>query len=535
MQPYLIDGIWLAIAFVGGLAAKRAGLPALIGFLCTGLVLHVTGLEEGHLLRLLNPLSDLGIILLLFTVGLKIKTSSLFQKEVWLPASAHVVLFVLFTAAYLWILNTFQLPLFKDLSGWRLLLPAFALSFSSTVFAVKALEQRGELTSLHGKTAIGILILQDVFAVIFLAIASEQPLNSWSLALLLYLGLVRYLLHYLLDQAGHGELLTLFGFFAALVTGALVFYLTGIKPDLGALAIGVILSGHSKSGELYDRMMTYKDFFLIAFFIRVGMYGLPDGSIWLAALLLVPAVAIKGILFMRLLGGIGLPIRSAFLSTFALTNFSEFGLIVAVVGVQQQWLSPDWVMVIALLMTVSFVMSSPLNVRAHLLFDRYSRIIIRVYRHKAELDVEPDTLGAAEYLIIGMGTLGSPAFTFFDKRSPGKVIGVDYKQEQVESLSLQGYNVVLGDAASSLFWTYKRMAAVKLVLLAMSEFNSNKNAFKEISKLKRRKFKVAVITHYPEEIGYFKEQGVDFVYDYKSHIGSDFAEQSVFLLDAEGK
>jgi hypothetical protein len=70
------------------------------------------------------------------------------------------------------------------------------------------------------------------------------------------------------------------------------------------------------------------------------------------------------------------------------------------------------------------------------------------------------------------------------------------------------------------------MASVKLVLLAMSDFTSNKNTLTEIVKMRRRKFKVAVVTHYPEEAAQFKKWKVDFIYDYKSNIGVDFAEKS---------
>ncbi|MFN5333680.1 MAG: hypothetical protein ACK5BV_00650, partial [Bacteroidota bacterium] len=77
------------------------------------------------------------------------------------------------------------------------------------------------------------------------------------------------------------------------------------------------------------------------------------------------------------------------------------------------------------------------------------------------------------------------------------------------------------------FWTYKRLASIKLVLLAMSDYTSNKNTLVEIVKMHRRKFKVAAITHYPEEAEQFKKWKVDFIYDYKSSIGADFAEKTI--------
>jgi hypothetical protein len=107
------------------------------------------------------------------------------------------------------------------------------------------------------------------------------------------------------------------------------------------------------------------------------------------------------------------------------------------------------------------------------------------------------------------------------------VAGIDYKQDHASSLQEKGYYVFWGDATYRSFWSYRRLSSIKLVLLAMSDYTSNKNTLVEIVKLRRRKFKVAVITHYPEEAEQFKKWNVDFIYDYKSSIGADFAEKTI--------
>jgi len=374
IEPYVIDAVWLSIAFVAGLTAKKVGLPALIGYLFTGLILNMTGIIEGRLSEFVGVFSELGIILLLFTVGLKIKLSTLYKKEVLLPAGSHLLLMMLAGSVFLFLFQLLKLPLFVSLEKPAILLIAFALAFSSTVFAAKILEQRREVGSEHGEISIGILIIQDLFAVLFLAYASESHFNMWTLAIPPYLFIMRRILSRLLNESGHGELLSLFGFFAALVAGAFVFKVGGVKPDLGALVIGMMLASHPKSEELYKRMIEYKDFFLISFFVSIGFAGIPDANVWLAVVLLLPLIFIKGGLFLRLLGYSGLPMRSAFLSTLTLTNFSEFGLLVAMVGVDQKMISPHWVIVLALLLSLSFLLASPLNAAAYRLFDKYRKL-----------------------------------------------------------------------------------------------------------------------------------------------------------------
>ncbi|HMO34072.1 MAG TPA: cation:proton antiporter [Lacibacter sp.] len=530
MEPYIIDGIWLTIAFLSGLLAKRAGLPALIGFLLTGLVLNALGVQAGNINEVLHTLSDLGIMLLLFTIGLKIKFQSLLKREVWFTASAHMLLSVLALGGFVLLLSVAGLSYFTDLTFTSSLLIGFSLSFSSTVFVAKILEERGELSSFHGKIAIGILVIQDIFAVIFLALSSSKTPSLLALTLPLYLYLIRFVLYRVLDASGHGELLTAFGFVAAFVTGAMAFYITGVKADLGALVMGMLLVNHPKADELYDRMMSYKDFFLIAFFVSIGLTGVPTWGTVGVALILLPFMFVKGSLFMLLFSRFNLRARTAFLTSLSLSNFSEFGLITSMIGMKMGILPADWILIIALLMSITFFVSSPLNARVHRIFDRNKRLIMRLNTGKKYIDTEPTDLGDANYLVIGMGSIGRPAYAHFNNLYPGKVIGIDYKHEAVEAMKATGCNVVWGDATNSVFWHYAKTAKIKLILLAMSDFNSNKNTLLEIMKLKRKKFKIAVITHYPDEIEYFRKQGVDYIYDYKSNIGADFAEQTVHSL-----
>lgn len=530
---YIIDAVWLSIAFLSGLLAKRFGLPALIGFLLTGIVLNALGVKEGNIHEVLSTLSDLGIMLLLFTIGLKIKIQSLLKREVWFTASAHMILSVLAIGGFVFGLSYTGLQYFTNLSLTSSFLIGFALSFSSTVFVAKILEERGELSSFHGKIAIGILIIQDIFAVTFLAVTSDTIPSLWALTLPLYLYLIRFLLFRLLDVSGHGELLTAFGFFAAFVAGAMAFYLTGVKADLGALVVGMLLVNHKKADELYDRMMNYKDFFLIAFFVSIGLTGVPTLQTFLITLLLLPFMLIKGGLFMLLFSSFNLRARTAFLTSLSLSNFSEFGLITSMIGLKTGLIPAEWILIIALLMSVSFLVSSPLNARVHKIFDRYKYIILKLNTGKKYIDTEPASLGDAEIVIIGMGSIGRPAYEYYNRQWPGKVIGIDYKHEAVELLKAQGMNVAWGDATNSVFWSYAKLSKVKLVLLAMSDFNSNNNSLSEILKLKRRKFKIAAITHYPDEIDAFRKRNVDYIYDYKSNIGADFAEQTADNLQLQ--
>ena len=522
-EPFYIDAIWLSLAFLSGILAKRVNLPPLIGFLLTGIILNASGLTHGHISEVLHALSDLGVMLLLFTVGLKISVKSLIKREIWAAASIHMIISILAIGSFVFFLSYLGLRLLSDISVKSAMLIGFALSFSSTVFVIKILEERGELNSFHGKIAIGILVIQDIFAVIFLTVSTSELPSLWVLTIPVYLYIIRFVLFKILNMTGHGELLTVFGFFATFITGALSFELVGLKPDLGALIIGMLLVGHNKSKELFERMMSYKDFFLIAFFINIGLSGIPTWNMIFTALILLAFIVFKGGLFLIIFSRFNLRSRTAFLSSISLANFSEFGLITGLVGVQLGLISNDWVIIIAVLMSFSFLVSSPLNNYAHNLFNKFKPALMRLNSGQMCVDDEPVFLGDANYLIIGMGSIGQSAYTYINSEHNTKAIGIDYDHELIKKIQKQNINALWGDATDSIFWENVDLSKIKMILFTMSDHVSNINSIKEVVKFSNRSFKIGAICHYLDERTDFEELKVDYIFNYKVHLGSDFA------------
>lgn len=531
MQQVYIDAIWLSLAFICGITAKKLKMPPLIGFLITGFILNATGLTQGHISEILPILSDLGVMLLLFTIGLKINIRTLIKKEIWVTASMHMIISILAISGTVFLFSYTGLRLLSDLNIRAAMLIGFALSFSSTVFVIKILEERGEITSYHGKISIGILVIQDLFAVIFLTFAKSQWPGIWVLCLPIYLYLIRFVLFRILDTVGHGELLTIFGMFAAFIAGSLSFHLVGLKPDLGALVIGMILAGHRRSKELYERMMSYKDFFLIAFFVNIGLSGIPGWQHILIALALILFVNMKGVLFLLLLSRFQIRARTAFITSISMGNYSEFALIIGVVGMQMGWISGDWILIMALAMSFSFLLASPANHWVHDIFDFFKPMIIRLNRDIECIDQEPYYLGKAKYLIIGMGEIGLSAYNYLTDIQKQKVLGLDYNHDLIEDLNNRGINATWGDATDSNLWDNADVSNIEMVLFAMEDHASNINSIREILKMKQINFKIGVISHFPDESEEFKKLNVDYIYDYRNQLGREFAQGLIKQID----
>lgn len=207
-----------------------------------------------------------------------------------------------------------------------------------------------------------------------------------------------------------------------------------LKPDLGVLVIVMMLVNHPRAEELFNRMAEYKDFFLVAFFLNVGLVGLPYVSTLVISGLILPLVLFKGALFLLILSRFDLQPRTVYLSSLTLTNLSEFGLIVGVVGVSIGLMSEDWLVAMAFLMSVSFVIASPLAKYSHVIFDKFKPTLLKINEHRHTVDEEPQDLIGAKYLVVGMESIGKLTFDALTEKYGSAALGLDYKDDLVEEM-----------------------------------------------------------------------------------------------------
>ncbi len=521
------DVAWIAIAFVLGLLSRTVGLPPLVGFLVAGFLLNLQGIAGGDMLR---KLSDLGITLLLFIVGLKLNLRMFARPQVWAVTGLHMTIIVPLFATAIYVVAALGAPFLSSLDFARSLLIAFALSFSSTVFVVKALEDRGQTAALHGRIAIGILIVQDLAAVVFLAVSAGQWPTYWALLVLLVFPL-RPLLTLVLQRVGHGELMVLYGFLLAL-GGAQLFELVGLKGDLGALVLGVLIANHAKADEMAKTMLGFKDFFLLAFFLSVGLSGRLTLETLLIGAAITPFVLFKSALFFGLLTAFRLQARTSLLATLNLSNFSEFGLIVAAIGVAHGWIDTNWLIVVAVALALSCVISSGLNVAGDRIYTRYRGVWKRLQRSNLVVDDRPLDIGAATIAIIGMGRVGSAAYDTMRELHEESVVGVDSDLATVERERTRGRTVLLGDPGDADFWDRVQAThTLELVMLALPNLAAN---LAVIDQLKAASFggRVAATARFQDEIEPLEEAGASTVFNVYAEAGSGFAAHVAGLMPA---
>ncbi len=504
---------WVGTAYVLGLLASRLGLPPLVGYLGSGFVLWGLGYQNSDLLE---SIAHVGVLLLLFSVGLKLRFASLVRREVLGVGGIHLVLSALLLGLVL---------VFLGLQSNAALFLGIGLAFSSTVLAVKLLDDRRELSTFHGRIAVGILILQDLVAVGLLAHAGVKNPTPWAL-LLLALPLLRPVVGWLLEKSGHDELLLLYGLGLAL-GGANLAKTLGVSPELGALLMGAALAGHPQVAELSRTLWGLKEAFLVAFFLQIGLLGFPGLQSLPLALGLLLLLPLKAVLFFVLFIAFGLRARTAFVTSVALSSYSEFALITSAAAVEGQLLPESSSQLIGLVVAASLALAAPLNRAVHHLYQRYEGFLLRYERKGWHADDEPTGLGGAQWLVVGMGRTGGAAYKMLEGQGE-RVLGLDADEGKLEAHRLKKRQVRYGDAEDPELWEKLDLTGLKGVLLTLPDTEAKLRA---IRGLKARGFQgtIAATSYHREEDPLLEQAGATLIGHPFAEAGERLAERALGL------
>ncbi len=514
----------LILAFFAGLAFRKIGYPPLLGYLITGFV--CAGFEVGSASQL-STIADLGITMLLFTIGLKLRFELLVKRYILVPAVVHILLVVPLTAAVIMLASLFYAPLsFESWSTpWTL---AFALSFSSTVFAIKIFDERGEGQSFHASITVGVLVIQDVLAVVYLVLASGKMPSLWVIGVIvfilchrLWVPPFRKLLHYI----GHGELQMLFGIAVALGAYEL-FELLHLKGGLGALVAGALLAFADRScaSELYKRLLSVKNLLLVGFFLQIGYAGIPSAEMLLVAVALSLVLFLRPVIYFSLFTLFRLRARTATLAGVALTTYSEFGLIVTAIAAAEGWIANEWLVILAIAIALSFLIATPINKQVHRWYRTLSGRLLE-FEKKRLPEERIEKIENARVVLLGMGRVGRGAYHYLAERYAGAVVGVDENFERAEELQQKGIRCVHGDASDRDFWEQTGVANCELLLVSLSSHREHLSVVKLARELNFNGT-IAVTTRFHDELKELESMGC-VAFNLYTDVGRGFAETVV--------
>jgi CPA2 family monovalent cation:H+ antiporter-2 len=337
---FILDvGTALLFALIAGAIAVRLRQPAIVGYIAAGVAVGpFTPGFVGDVERI-GTLAELGVVLLLFALGVEFSLRELARvRRVVIPGA---LLQILVTT----VVGTIgAIPLGLDLRA--AVVVGAALAISSTLVVVKVLTDRGELDSLHARTAIGWMILQDLATIVFMAtlppLAGGDPVAPLVLALIraaLFLTVAFVIgarvlpwLFRVVARLGSRELFLVAVFATALLTAFISSALFGLSLALGAFVGGLLASESDLSHQAAAEILPFRDLFAVLFFVSVGMLLDPGAllaDVPAVILLLAIAVAVKATVTALLGRGLGLPMRSAILLGVAIAQVGEFSFLLA--------------------------------------------------------------------------------------------------------------------------------------------------------------------------------------------------------------
>jgi hypothetical protein len=250
------------------------------------------------------------------------------------------------------------------------------------------------------------------------------------------------------------------------------------------------------------------------------------------AALLTAVMPFKVALFFVLLTRFKLRIRTSVLASLSLANYSEFGLIVGAIGAANGWISAEWLVIVAIALSITFILASPLNTAAHTIYERVADRL-KPFQTKTRLpDDQPVDPGAAEIAIFGMGRIGTGTYDAMRERYGEVVIGVDFDAESVENQRKAGRNVIQGDAADSDFWEralHGGGSKIRVVVLAMPKHSANLYAAKRLAEVNYAGL-IAATAHFDDQVEELHEIGVHAAFNLYAEAATGFAEHVIAQL-----
>ena len=457
--------------------------PLIVSFIAVGIVAGPSVLNIAQSDEQIDLLAELGIAVLLFLVGLKLD----FQLVRTLGPVALITGLgqVLFTTVF-----GFGLGLALGLDPLTAFYVAIALTFSSTIIIVKLLSDKREIDSLHGRIALGFLIVQDIVVVIAMIVLSAIGVGGgddtglidvlavlgYGLAMLAAVAVfVRYAANPLVERLSRApELLVSFAIGWAALLAAVGFYL-GFGKELGGLLAGVSLASTPFREAIAARLASLRDFLLLFFFIALGALldmSVLGASVWPALVLSLFVLIGNPLIVLTIMGAMGYRKRTGFLAGLTVAQISEFSLIFMAMGVAIGHVAEDALGLVTLVGLVTIAASTYMITYSHQIYDRFEPLL-SVFERRSDTPREdaPERVRPHDVILFGLGRYGLGIGAELEKAGL-QVLGVDFSPAAVRNARAMGYDVVYGDATDPEFLAHLPLGRAQWLILAVPEHDT---------------------------------------------------------------
>ena len=473
----------LVLAAAGGFVGLLLRQPLIVSFIAVGIIAGPSVLDIARSDQQIDLLAQLGIALLLFLVGLKLDLTLV--RTLGSVALLTGLGQVLFTTVF-----GFLIGLAVGLDTITSLYVAIALTFSSTIIVVKLLSDKREIDSLHGRIALGFLIVQDLVVVLAMIVLSAVGVGAagdgaladvlgvlgYGVLMLIAVGLfIRYLATPLVERLSQApELLVSFAIGWAAALAALGHFL-GFGKELGGLLAGVSLASTPFREAIAARLASLRDFLLLFFFIALG--ASLDLSVLGASVgpaLLFSAFVLVGnpLIVLAIMGAMGYRKRTGFLAGLTVAQISEFSLIFMAMGVTIGHVAGEAMGQVTLVGLITIAASTYMISYSHQLYDRVEPLLGIFERRTGRREDESwQPADPHDVIVFGLGRYGSAIAQELSKAGQ-RVLGVDFNPLAIRHAQALDIDVVFGDATDPEFLAHLPLQGAGWVISAVPEHDT---------------------------------------------------------------
>jgi Kef-type K+ transport system membrane component KefB/Trk K+ transport system NAD-binding subunit len=522
----------IAVSALLTILARLIRQPPIIAYLVAGvlvgpLVFNWIGASSSSA-SLIQTFARIGVAFLLFIVGLSLDFRLL--KEIGKVSTIAGIIQVGIISFL-----GFVICLAFGLNNITSLYIGVALAFSSTVVVVKILSDKKEIDTLHGRIAIGILIIQDIIASVALMVVPLAKNNMQISSIFQQIGvaIITIIFVFLVSRFVFGsfmnylaksqETLFLFGIAWALAI-ATVFYKLGFSMEIGALIAGMSLASSKYALDLEGKMKPLRDFFVVLFFVFFGsqLTGVNYLIIKQAIILSIFVMIIKPLVVMFTLKLYGYTKKTNFLTSISLAQVSEFSLILILVGFSLGHLNSQIMNLIVLVTLFTIAISTYAINYSHLLNEWLSKFLdLFDCKNKKTEETKVENY---DIILFGYHRMGYKLLDTFKKMGMSFVI-IDYNPKVVISLNKQKIESIFGDAGNKNFLNDIPLENAKLVISTIPEEASNLAIKEKLEEINSKATFIATAEQ-PRTALELYDAGADYVL-IPHHLGGDYASKII--------
>ncbi|MBT7706278.1 hypothetical protein HN747_02410 [archaeon] len=477
----------LLISSIFAFVARILRQPLIPAYVITGLITGplVLGMIESK--ELIYAFGEIGIVFLLFAAGLEISFRKI--KE----ANLKKILLI----GFVQVLSIFLIVFFSrglfGLDSVQAVYLGIILAFSSTMVDVKLLSDRGELVTLHGRLVLGILLLQDLVAIITIALLTSGSFGFGvvvitMLKLFLIMGVAIFMQRYVLEKvfryAARSTELLFVSSLGVLFLFIILSYMWHLSIAIGAFIAGISLANSPFKTELESRISPIKDFFAILFFIALGMqivFNGIDQHLGLLAFLIIGGLIVKPIIIYVLLRFGAYQQKTSFQTSISMAQLSEFSLIIGIIGLNAGVLNEPLLstVILATVITMSFTpyliekKDSIYKVMSHVLEGKKTRFPVK--------DMSYNDNKKKTVLLIGAHRTGSVVLKeLLGKKMKNNIIVMDHNPEIISALTKNKISSIYGTITSPDVLNKLKLYDLKLVISTIPYFEDNLYLLKKV-------------------------------------------------------